>query len=154
VRAVVQRVREASVSVDSQVLGAIENGLVVLIGVTHGDDESDARYLAQKITTLRIFEDNAGKFNLSALDVGASALVVSQFTLYADTRRGRRPDFMDAAPPEIAEPLIDHFVVLLREQGLKVETGQFQARMLVKIFNDGPVTIIVDSLTKKDKVTR
>ena len=144
-RAVVQRVREASVTVDDQVVGTIGAGLMILIGVTHDDDESDARYLAQKIATLRIFEDVAGKFNLSALDVGAAALVVSQFTLYADTRRGRRPDFIDAARPEVAEPLIARFSALLREQGLPVETGVFQARMLVKILNDGPVTIILDS---------
>ena len=147
-RAVVQRVREASVTVDDQVVGAIGTGLMVLIGVTHSADESDARYLAQKIATLRIFEDAAGKFNRSALDVGASALVVSQFTLYANTRRGRRPDFIDAARPEIAEPLIARFVALLREQGLRVETGIFQAHMLVKIFNDGPVTVIIDSPRK------
>ncbi len=146
-RAVVQRVREASVSVDDKIIGAIDAGLVILIGVTHDDDESDARFLAQKIATLRIFEDDAGKFNLSALDVGASALVVSQFTLYAEARRGRRPDFIAAARPEIAEPLIARFVDRLREHGLRVETGQFQARMLVKIFNDGPVTIILDSKT-------
>jgi D-tyrosyl-tRNA(Tyr) deacylase len=144
-RALVQRVREATVSVEDRVIGAIGAGLMILVGVTHADDEDAARYLAQKIATLRIFEDAQGKFNLSALDVGASALVVSQFTLYADTRRGRRPDFIDAARPEIAERLIERFVALLREQGLKVETGEFQARMLVKIFNDGPVTIILDS---------
>ncbi len=147
-RAVVQRVREASVTIDGKTISAIDAGLAVLIGVTHGDDESDARYLAQKISTLRIFEDAAGKFNLSALDVGAAALVVSQFTLYADARRGRRPDFIDAARPEVAEPLIARFVALLREQGLRVETGVFQARMLVKIYNDGPVTIILDSPIK------
>lgn len=144
-RAIVQRVRQASVSVDDKTIGAIETGLMILVGVTHDDDESAARFLAQKIATLRIFEDDAGKFNLSALDVGASALVVSQFTLYADARRGRRPDFIQAARPEVAEPLIERFISLLREQGLRVETGQFQARMLVKIFNDGPVTIILDS---------
>ena len=144
-RAVVQRVREASVTVDEKTVGAIGAGLMILIGVTHDDGESDARYLAQKIATLRIFEDAAGKFNLSALDVGAAALVVSQFTLYADARRGRRPAFIDAARPEVAEPLIGRLVDLLREQGLRVETGVFQARMLVKIFNDGPVTIILDS---------
>ena len=144
-RAVIQRVREASVTVDRQIVGAIGAGLVILIGVTHGDDESDARFLAQKIATLRIFEDAAGKFNLAALDVGAAALVVSQFTLYADVRRGRRPDFIDAARPEVAEPLIERFVELLREQGLHVETGVFQARMVVKLQNDGPVTIILDS---------
>lgn len=146
-RAVIQRVQNASVTAGDQILGAIDKGLVILIGVTHGDDETDARWLAQKIATLRIFADdaNAGKFNLSALDLGASALVVSQFTLYADLRRGRRPDFIAAARPEIAEPLIDRFVTLLREQGLTVETGKFQARMLVRIANDGPVTIILDS---------
>ncbi|HEX7594249.1 MAG TPA: D-aminoacyl-tRNA deacylase [Anaerolineae bacterium] len=144
-RAVVQRVRAASVTVDEKTVGAIGAGLMILIGVTSTDDENAARYLAQKIATLRIFEDAAGKFNRSALDVGAAALVVSQFTLYADTRRGRRPDFIDAARPEVAEPLIARFVALLREQGLPVETGVFQARMLVNILNDGPVTIILDS---------
>jgi D-aminoacyl-tRNA deacylase len=144
-RAVIQRVRQANVCVDDQVVGAIDVGLVVLIGVTHDDDESDARWLAQKISTLRIFQDASGKFNLSALDVSASALVVSQFTLYADARRGRRPDFIDAARPEIAEPLIEKFITLLREQGVRVETGKFQAHMLVTILNDGPVTIILDT---------
>ncbi|MBI5301641.1 MAG: D-tyrosyl-tRNA(Tyr) deacylase [Chloroflexi bacterium] len=147
-RAVIQRVRQASVHVDDQVIGAIGAGLVVLVGVTHDDAERDAQWLAQKIATLRIFEDADGKFNLSIRDVGASALVVSQFTLYADARRGRRPDFVDAARPEIAEPLIARFVALLREQGIPVETGQFQARMLVTILNDGPVTIILDSPEK------
>lgn len=144
-RAVIQRVREASVSVDDTIIAAIGAGLVILVGVAQDDSEKDAQFLAQKIATLRIFEDSAGKFNLSALDVGASALVVSQFTLYADTRGGRRPSFIDAARPEIAEPLVDRFAARLREQGLKVETGKFQARMLVKILNDGPVTIILDS---------
>jgi D-tyrosyl-tRNA(Tyr) deacylase len=147
-RAVVQRVREASVTVGEQTVGAIGPGLVILVGVTHNDAEADARFLAQKIATLRIFEDAAGKFNLSALDVHAAALVISQFTLYADARRGRRPDFIDAARPEIAEPLIERFAAMLREQGLHVEAGQFQARMLVRIFNDGPVTIILDSPAK------
>jgi D-tyrosyl-tRNA(Tyr) deacylase len=147
-RAVVQRVTQASVSVDHQVISAINQGLMILVGVTHDDDENAARYLAQKIATLRIFEDDAGKFNFSALDAGASALVVSQFTLFADTRRGRRPDFIDAARPEVAEPLIERFVALLRAQGLKVETGKFQAHMLVTILNDGPVTIILDSSGK------
>ena len=144
-RAIIQRVREASVTVDEKTVGSIGAGLVIFIGVTHGDDESDARFLAQKIATLRIFEDAAGKFNLSALDVGAAALIVSQFTLYADVRRGRRPDFIDAARPEVAEPLIARFVALLQEQGLRVETGVFKARMIVKLYNDGPVTIILDS---------
>jgi D-tyrosyl-tRNA(Tyr) deacylase len=145
VRAVIQRVREASVSVDGAIVGAIGAGLVILVGVTHDDNEDDARWLAQKIATLRIFEDGAGKFNLSALDVSAGALVVSQFTLYADARRGRRPDFIDAARPEVAEPLIERFVARLREQGLRVEVGRFQARMVVKILNDGPVTIVLES---------
>ena len=152
-RAVIQRVREAAVAVDDQTVGAIGIGLMILVGVAHDDQEEDARWLAQKIATLRIFEDAVGKFNLSALDIGASALVVSQFTLYADARRGRRPDFIAAARPEIAEPLIERLVALLREQGLHVETGKFQARMLVKISNDGPVTIILDS-PPKDSVTR
>lgn len=147
-RAVVQRVRQAAVSVQDQVIGEITSGLMILVGITHGDDERDARYLAQKIATLRIFEDADGKFNRSALDVGGSALVVSQFTLYADTRRGRRPDFINAARPELAEPLVERFCDLLHEQGLTVETGQFQAKMLVKIYNDGPVTIILDSPPK------
>lgn len=144
-RAVIQRVREASVTVDQTIVGAIGAGILVLVGVTHDDDERDAAYLAQKIASLRIFQDAAGKFNQSALEVGAAALVVSQFTLYADARRGRRPDFTAAARPEAAEPLIERFVGMLREQGLRVETGKFQAHMLVKIFNDGPVTIILDS---------
>ena len=147
-RAVIQRVTEAAVSVDDQIVGAIGAGLAVLVGVTHDDTDADARWLAQKIATLRIFEDAAGKFNLSALDVHADAMVVSQFTLYADASGGRRPSFITAARPEVAEPLIEKFVSLLREQGLKVETGKFQARMLVKIFNDGPVTIILDSPKK------
>ncbi len=149
-RAVIQRVKQASVSIDDQIVGSIDAGLMILIGVTHNDNENDARFLAQKIAALRIFEDDAGKFDRSALDVGASALVVSQFTLYADTRRGRRPDFIDAARPEVAEPLIEKFCSLLREQGLRVETGEFQARMLVKILNDGPVTIILDSPKKNN----
>ncbi|MCI0475880.1 MAG: D-aminoacyl-tRNA deacylase [Anaerolineales bacterium] len=144
-RAVLQRVRQAAVTVNDQTISAIDAGLLVFVGVTHDDDENDARWLAQKIATLRIFEDESGKFNRSALDIGASALVVSQFTLYADARRGRRPDFIAAARPEIAEPLIEQFIALLREQGLRVETGKFQAHMLVQIFNDGPVTIILDS---------
>ncbi len=147
-RAVLQRVRQASVSVQDQVVGEIEAGLVILLGITHGDDETDAKFLAQKIATLRIFEDADGKFNRSLLDVGGRALVVSQFTLYADARRGRRPDFINAARPEIAEPLVERFCDLLREQGVTVATGKFQAKMMVKIYNDGPVTIILDSPPK------
>ncbi len=151
-RAVIQRVTRASVHVDDQIIGAIERGLAILVGVKHADTDADARWLAQKIATLRIFEDTDGKFNLAALDVGAAALVVSQFTLYADASGGRRPSFIAAAKPEIAEPLIEKFAVFLREQGLRVETGKFQARMLVQIVNDGPTTIILDSPGEKPAV--
>jgi D-tyrosyl-tRNA(Tyr) deacylase len=145
VRALVQRVSQASVSIESQIVATIKQGLVVLIGVGKGDSEADARYLAEKIANLRIFSDEADKFNLSALDIGGEILVVSQFTLLADTRKGRRPSFTDAAPPEEAEPLIENFVQLLRAAGLKVETGRFRQNMLVEIHNRGPVTISIDS---------
>lgn len=144
-RALVQRVSQASVSIESQIVATIKQGLVVLIGVGKGDSEPDARYLAEKIANLRIFSDEADKFNLSALDIGGEILVVSQFTLLADTRKGRRPSFTDAAPPEEAEPLIENFVQLLRAAGLKVETGRFRQNMLVEIHNSGPVTIFIDS---------
>lgn len=143
-RAVVQRVTRASVSVDGQAIGSIGPGLVVLLGVAHGDSEAEARWLAEKIAHLRIFEDEAGKFNRSALDVGGEVLVISQFTLLADARRGRRPSFTDAAPPDMAEPLVDRFADLIRQQGLRVATGQFGAYMLVEIHNDGPVTLVLD----------
>jgi len=143
-RAVVQRVRKASVSVGGEVVGAIGPGLVVLLGVKTGDTEAEAKWLANKIANLRIFSDQEGKFNLSALDVGGEALVVSQFTLYGDARKGRRPSFIEAAPPEVAEPLVEKFVEFLRAKGLKVETGRFGAIMLVEIHNDGPVTIILE----------
>jgi len=126
------------------VVGAIGPGLVVLLGVKTGDTEAEARWLANKIANLRIFSDQEGKFNLSALDVGGEALVVSQFTLYGDARKGRRPSFIEAAPPEVAEPLVEKFVEFLRAKGLKVETGRFGAIMLVEIHNDGPVTIILE----------
>lgn len=144
-RALVQRASKASVSIESQVVSAIRQGLVVLIGVGKGDSEPDAQYLADKIANLRIFSDEADKFNLSALDTGGEILVVSQFTLLADTRKGRRPSFTEAAPPEEAEPLIETFVQLLRAAGLKVETGRFRQNMLVEIHNSGPVTIFIDS---------
>jgi len=144
-RAVVQRVTEASVTVEGRVVGEIGPGLVILLGVTHGDTEAEARYLARKIANLRIFTDAEGKLNLSARDVGGSALVVSQFTLYANCRKGRRPSFSAAARLEIADPLIERFIEFLRAEGLAVESGQFQAEMLVRIFNDGPVTIILDT---------
>jgi D-tyrosyl-tRNA(Tyr) deacylase len=144
VRAVVQRVTRASVSVDGQAIGAIGPGLVILLGVAHGDTEAEARWLAEKIAHLRIFEDEAGRFNRSAFDTHGEVLVVSQFTLLGDARRGRRPDFMAAAPPDVAEPLIDRFVEFVRQQGLRVATGRFRAHMLVEIHNDGPVTLILD----------
>jgi len=143
-RAVVQRVSQASVSIEGESVGAIGRGVAVLVGVTHGDTAEQAEWLAQKIAGLRIFEDNEGKMNASLLDVGGAALVVSQFTLYADARKGRRPGFTDAAPPEIAEPLVEHFVQALRGYGVPVETGVFGAFMLVEIHNDGPVTILLE----------
>lgn len=145
-RAIIQRVKRAAVSVDGRTTGTVDTGLVVLIGATHKDTEAEAERLAYKTANLRIFEDDAGKMNLSALDVGAGILVVSQFTLYADCKRGRRPSFTEAAPPEVAEQLIEHFVGTLREIGIaRVETGVFRAHMLVEIHNDGPVTIILDT---------
>lgn len=143
-RAVVQRVTEGSVTVGDRIVGQIGRGLVILLGVREGDTEAEARWLAGKIANLRIFEDAGGKFNLSALDVGAEAMVISQFTLYGDARKGRRPSFTQAARPEVAEPLCDRFAALLGEAGLRVATGEFGAKMLVKILNDGPVTIILE----------
>jgi D-tyrosyl-tRNA(Tyr) deacylase len=144
-RAVVQRVSRGSVTIEGQVVGQIGRGLVVLLGVGHGDGEAEARFLAEKIANLRIFEDAAGKMNLSLLDIGGEALVVSQFTLYADTRRGRRPGFTDAALPDVAEPLVQRFADHLRAAGIPVATGRFGAMMLVEIHNDGPVTILLDT---------
>ncbi len=144
-RVVLQRVTEASVSVDEEIVGKIGKGLVLLVGIGNGDTEEDARYLSDKCLQLRIFEDEAGKMNISALDVGADVLAISQFTLFGNTRKGRRPSFVEAAPPEISRPLFERFVNFLKESGLKVETGIFGAHMLVKIFNDGPVTILLDS---------
>ena len=144
-RALVQRVSKASVSIEGRTVASIEQGLVVLIGVGKGDSEQDAQYLADKIANLRIFSDEVDKFNLSALDTQGEILVVSQFTLLADTRKGRRPSFTDAAPPEEAEPLIDKFVQFLQAAGLKVQTGRFRQNMLVEIHNSGPVTIFMGS---------
>ena len=135
----------ASVKVEGEVVGRIGPGLVILLGVARDDAEQDARVLADKIINLRIFADDKGKFNLSALDTQAEFLVVSQFTLLADTQKGRRPSFIDAAPPEVAEPLCQRFIEILRATRLKVETGRFRAHMLVEIHNDGPVTLWLDS---------
>lgn len=143
-RAVVQRVSKASVSAQGKVVGRIGRGLVVLLGVTHDDSEEEAKFLANRIANLRIFADEQGKFNLSALQVGADALVVSQFTLYGDARKGRRPSFTEAAPRQVAEPLVEKFGAALEEEGLHVETGVFGAMMQVEIHNDGPVTIILE----------
>ncbi len=145
-RVILQRVRRGSVTVDGQVTGAVQNGFVALVGVTHSDTSAEAELLAKKTANLRVFEDDNGKMNISALDCSAGILVVSQFTLYADTRKGRRPSFIHAAPPEIASPLVDYFAERLREEGIQqVEMGVFGAMMMVEIYNDGPVTIILDS---------
>jgi D-aminoacyl-tRNA deacylase len=143
-RVVVQRVSEATVSVDGQVVGSCGTGLLVLVGVARGDDESAASMLAGKIARLRVFEDDAGRFDRSILDIGGSALVVSQFTLLADTAKGNRPSFTRAASPALAEPLVQHFADALREEGVRVETGRFGARMSVSLVNDGPVTIVLE----------
>ena len=149
-RAVIQRVSAASVTVDEAVVGQIGRGLLVLLGVGQGDAEREAELFAEKIANMRIFPDDEGRFNRSLLDVGGAALVVSQFTLYADTRRGRRPSFTDAAPPELAAPLVESFAAALRRRGLAVASGVFGAHMLVALENDGPVTIVLDSATFKD----
>jgi D-tyrosyl-tRNA(Tyr) deacylase len=145
-RIVLQRVRQGRVTVDGQVTGAVEQGFVALVGMTHGDTQATVETLARKTANLRVFEDEAGKMNKSALEIGAGVLVVSQFTLYADTRKGRRPSFIDAAAPDIAAPLVDYYAGRLRAEGIaRVEMGVFGATMLVEIDNDGPVTIILDS---------
>ena len=144
-RAVVQRVTKASVEVSGDIVGKIEAGFLVLLGVARDDGKEDADYLADKITNLRIFNDEHGKMNLSLLDAGGAMLVVSQFTLYGDTRRGRRPSYIDAAEPEKANALYEYFVERIRSQNVRVETGVFQAMMKVNLTNDGPVTILLDS---------
>ena len=144
-RAVVQRVTRARVTVDARVAGEIQTGVLVMLGVGREDSSESARYLADKIANLRIFADDAGKMNRSLLDVDGSALVVSQFTLYGDTRGGRRPSYIQAAPPEDANRLYEEFVRCLRSLGIRVETGVFQAHMEVELVNDGPVTILLDS---------
>jgi len=139
-RTLVQRVSKASVTVEDKVISQIGKGLVLLLGIGHDDGEEQVKFLAEKVANLRIFEDAQGKTNLSILDVKGEAIVVSQFTLYADTRKGRRPSFIDAALPEVAEPLVDRFVELLRGHGVPTQSGKFGAHMLVEIHNDGPVT--------------
>lgn len=147
-KVLLQRVIKASVMVGGEVVGEIGPGLVIFIGVAREDSDKDATYLADKIVNLRIFADEASKFNLSALDIGAEIMIISQFTLLADARKGRRPSFEAAAPPEQAESLVDFFTNRVRSTGLKVETGRFQQHMLVEIHNDGPVTIALDSRDK------
>ncbi|HYM00438.1 MAG TPA: D-aminoacyl-tRNA deacylase [Blastocatellia bacterium] len=144
-RAVIQRVSQARVEVDERTAGAIGSGFLVLLGVGRDDTESDAGYLAEKVVNLRVFSDSAGKMNLSLLDIGGAVLSVSQFTLYGDVRRGRRPSYTDAADPETANRLYEYFNQLLRDAGIAVETGVFQAHMDVTLTNDGPVTILLDS---------
>lgn len=143
-RVVIQRVNQAAVTVDGQVVGAIGRGYLVLAGVRHGDTTETADWLARKVAGLRLFEDAQGLTNLSLTDVGGAVLVVSQFTLYADAHKGRRPSFSAAAPPEAAEPLITRFVQTLQTEGLPVATGVFRAHMQVSLINDGPVTILLE----------
>lgn len=144
-RAVVQRVRKAAVEIGGETVGEIGAGLLVLLGVRVDDEERDAAFLAGKVANLRIFEDSSGKMNLSLKETGGEALVVSQFTLYGDCRKGRRPSFTDAAEPVKGEALYENFVSCLRGEGLTVSTGRFGAKMVVRLENDGPVTLVVDS---------
>ena len=144
-RALLQRVRQGAVHVDGRMTGQTGPGYVIFLGVGRGDSQQDAAWLAQKTANLRVFEDEQGRFNLSLLDMKGSALVVSQFTLYADCRRGNRPGFEQAAPPQVAEYLYQEYVQLLRAQGIVVETGVFQAHMLVELVNDGPATFLLES---------
>lgn len=143
-RALLQRVSAASVRVGGATVGEIGRGFLVLLGVTHGDSAEDAAWLAHKVAGLRLFDDDAGKMNLGLDDVGGAVLVVSQFTLYGDARKGRRPSFIDAADPAVAEPLVDHFAATLRGLGLEVATGVFGAHMEVALVNDGPVTLLIE----------
>lgn len=145
-RVILQRVTQGSVRVADEIVGAIDTGFVALVGVTHDDSQAEAELLAKKTAHLRVFEDDEGKMNISALDAGAGVLVISQFTLYADSRKGRRPSFVGAAKPEQAEPLVTYYAEQLQQQGIQqVEQGVFGAMMHVEIHNDGPVTIILDT---------
>jgi D-aminoacyl-tRNA deacylase len=147
-KVVVQRAKHAKVTVNGEVVGSIDHGLVLLVGVTHSDTAEDAAFIADKIAHLRIFEDESGKMNLSVLDVGGEILSVSQFTLYGDCRKGRRPNFMEAAKPDHALPIYEAMNEALRQKGIRVETGKFGAMMEVELINDGPVTLIVESKEK------
>ena len=147
-RALIQRVSQASVAVDNQTVGSIGHGLVVFLGIGQGDGEADAVYLVEKIANLRIFADSEGRFNLSTLETGGEVLLISQFTLYAETRKGRRPSFTGAAAPEQARPLTEKVEDMLRERGLQVAAGVFQAMMKVSLVNEGPVTIFIDSVDR------
>jgi D-tyrosyl-tRNA(Tyr) deacylase len=149
VKALLQRVNKASVTVEGKVVGHIGRGLLVFVGISREDTERDAQYLAEKTVNLRLFSDRESKFNLSALDTWGELLVVSQFTLLADAKKGRRPSFTEAAPPDQAEVLFERFLAFLGSSGLRVESGRFQQHMLVEIHNDGPVTVMLDS---KDKI--
>ncbi len=144
-RALIQRVSSASVSVDGKVAGRIGKGILILLGIAHEDTEEDSKYLAAKCANMRIFEDESGKMNLSLLDIKGAALIVSQFTLYGDTRKGRRPDFTAAARPEKAVPLYKHFIREFRSLGIPTETGVFGAMMDIEIHNDGPVTLMAET---------
>ena len=144
-KAVIQRVKKSSVSVDGKTIGKIDKGLMILLGIAKDDSEEDAMYLSEKIPNLRIFEDTEGKMNLSLVETGGDILVISQFTLIGDTRKGRRPSYAGAARPELANRLYEYFISLLKLKGIKTESGQFQAKMDVSLINDGPVTLIVES---------
>jgi D-tyrosyl-tRNA(Tyr) deacylase len=144
-RALIQRVREARVEVDGQTVGAIGQGMLVFLGITHGDGDEQAELLARKVVQLRIFPDDAGKMNRSLLDVSGKLLIISQFSLYGDTRKGNRPSYSGAARPEAAKPLYERFVELCRQKGVAVETGIFQAHMDVYLVNDGPITLLCDT---------
>ena len=143
-RALIQRVKEASVKIDGEIVGSIGNGMLILLGVKNGDTQAEADFLADKCLGLRIFSDAEGKMNLSAEDIGGEFLVVSQFTLYGNAMKGKRPSYIDAARPEVSEPLYEYFVARLRAAGKKVETGQFGADMQVSLINDGPVTLMIE----------
>lgn len=147
-RIVIQRVSRAQVSIENKLVGKIEKGLLILLGITHTDDEKDAKWLADKVSGLRIFSDEFGKMNKSVTDIGGEILLISQFTLYGDSKKGRRPSFIEAAKPDLAVPLYNKFITLIKEKNIKISTGEFGADMKVELLNDGPVTMIIDSPEK------